>query len=94
MNCTMHHPATATTPPAPARRGGKPRPDFVVSASRPCGPARSESCHYQAAVEYQAARLSKLLKSQPQLERAGEASALLHELMASYRQAIAKAGQR
>lgn len=56
-------------------------------------PRRDEPCQHQATAEYQAARLSKLLRSQPSPEQSDMANALLQELVEAYRLALHKARQ-
>jgi hypothetical protein len=56
-------------------------------------PRRDKPCQYQATAEYQAARLSKLLRSQPSQEQSDMANTLLQELVEAYRLALHKARQ-
>ncbi|AVO56191.1 hypothetical protein C7A17_02075 [Ectopseudomonas mendocina] len=56
-------------------------------------PRRDAPCQHQATAEYQAARLGKLLRSQPSQADSEMANALLQELVEAYRLALHKARQ-
>ncbi|RIA31572.1 hypothetical protein DFO61_2294 [Ectopseudomonas oleovorans] len=70
------------------RRHALPRQGFALPL-----PRRDEPCQHQATAEYQAARLSKLLRSQPSQAQSETANALLQELVEAYRLALHKARQ-
>lgn len=54
----------------------------------------ADECPLQAAAEYRAALLAKLLRRMPEPELANSTNALLSELIVLYRQAIAQASGR
>lgn len=69
----------------------------VIPFPMPANPLHShiaDDCAYQAAAEYRAAQLAKLLRHLPQQELADTTDALLSELIVLYRQAIAQAQGR
>ncbi|TBV00403.1 hypothetical protein [Phytopseudomonas dryadis] len=74
------------------------RPEsVVVPLPTPPNPLQShvaDDCWVQAAFEYRAALLAKLLRRMPQQELADTTSALLSELIVLYRQAISQAHGR
>lgn len=74
------------------------RPESVVIPfPTPTNPLHSyvaDDCVYQAAAEYRAALLAKLLKRLPQQEHAASSSALLSDLIVLYRQAISQSHGR
>ena len=88
MNCKG--PAAQTLKPASlaSRRYALPRQAFTLHL-----PRRDEHCQHQAAAEYQAARLGKLLRSQPDQAQTEMANMLLQELVEAYRLALHKARQ-
>jgi hypothetical protein len=66
----------------------------VIPFPTPRNPLHShlaDDCPHQAAAEYRAALLAKLLRRLPEPELASTTSALLSELIVLYRQAIAQA---
>lgn len=66
----------------------------VIPFPTPANPLHghiADNCAYQAAAEYRAALLAKLLKRMPQRELADTTNALLSELVVLYRQAIVQA---
>lgn len=88
MNCKRpsvqpQHPVSLSV-----RRHALPRQGFALPL-----PRRDEPCQHQATAEYQAARLSKLLRSQPSQAQSDMANALLRELVEAYRLALHKARQ-
>ncbi len=78
----------AALPAKLVRRHALPRP---ITALAP--PRRDEPCQHQATAEYQAARLGRLLRSQPSQAQSEMASLLLQELLEAYRLAVHKARQ-
>ena len=69
----------------------------VIPFPTPCNPLHShvaDECPHQAAAEYRAALLTKLLRQMPEPELASITSALLSELIVLYRRAIAQAAGR
>jgi hypothetical protein len=74
------------------------RPESVVIPfPTPANPLHShiaDNCAYQAAAEYRAALLAKLLRRMPQQELADTSNVLLSELIVLYRQAITQAHWR
>jgi len=88
MNCKR--PATQPLKPASqvTRRHNLPRSTYKLHLSR-----RDEPCQHQATAEYQAARLGKLLKSQPGQAQSDMATSLLQELVEAYRLALHNARQ-
>lgn len=69
----------------------------VIPFPTPPNPLQSyvpDDCPIQAAAEYRAALLAKLLRRMPQVELANTSSVLLSELIVLYRQAIAQAHGR
>ncbi|MFI8735538.1 hypothetical protein ACIGKM_06440 [Ectopseudomonas toyotomiensis] len=69
----------------------------VIPFPTPCNPLHShvaDNCPLQAAAEYRAALLTKLLRRMPEPELASTTSALLSELIVLYRRAIAQAARR
>ena len=66
----------------------------VIPFPTPRNPLHShvaDDCPLQAAAEYRAALLAKLLRRMPEPELASNTSALLSELIVLYRRAIAQA---
>lgn len=88
MNCNS--PAAQPLKPASlaARRHTLQRQAFTLHL-----PRWDESCQHQATAEYQAARLGKLLRSQPDQAQTEMANMLLQELVEAYRLALHKARQ-
>jgi hypothetical protein len=69
----------------------------VVPFPTPRNPLQSfvsDECPLQAAAEYRAALLAKLLRHMPEQELANSTNALLSELIVLYRRAIARASGR
>lgn len=69
----------------------------VIPFPTPRNPLQShgpDDCPLQAAAEYRAALLIKLLRRMPEPELATTAHAMLSELIALYRRAIAQAAGR
>lgn len=69
----------------------------VIPFPTPRNPLHShvaDECPLQAAAEYRAALLAKLLRRMPEPELASTTSALLSELIVLYRRAIAQATGR
>ncbi|MGN0927274.1 hypothetical protein [Ectopseudomonas mendocina] len=69
----------------------------VIPLPSPRNPLHSfvaDECPLQAAAEYRAALLAKLLRRMPEPELANNTSALLSELIVLYRRAIAQASGR
>ncbi len=69
----------------------------VIPFPTPHNPLHShvaDECPLQAAAEYRAALLAKLLRRMPEPELANSTSALLSELIVLYRRAIAQAAGR
>ena len=88
MNYKRPYPQPLPAVSPPVRRHALPRQGFALPS-----PRRDDPCQHQAAAEYQAARLSKLLRSQPSPEQSDMANALLQELVDAYRLALHKARQ-
>lgn len=69
----------------------------IIPFPTPRNPLHSnvaDKCSLQAAAEYRAALLAKLLRRIPEQELANTTSALLSELIVLYRRAIAQAAGR
>ncbi|MBH3342012.1 hypothetical protein I5L51_23140 [Pseudomonas mendocina] len=85
MICNRSAPLTIKPAPLNNRRSTLPRSEIAAR--------RNEPCQHQATAEYQAARLGKLLKSQPGHTQTEIANRLLQELVEAYRLALQKARQ-
>ncbi|MDR8014371.1 hypothetical protein [Ectopseudomonas guguanensis] len=82
MICKRPAPLSTKAVTVANRRSALPRLEIALG--------RGESCPYQAAAEYQAARLSKLLRSPCLPEQADEANFLLEQTLEAYRQALSR----
>ena len=85
MICNRSAPLTIKPATVNNRRSTLPR---IEIAAR-----RNEPCLYQASAEYHAARLGKLLRSQPGQAQSEMANLLLQELVEAYRLALHTARQ-
>lgn len=88
MTCKRHSAKPMQAMNLTIRRYALPRLGFTLPL-----PRRDEPCQHQATAEYQAARLGKLLRSQPSQAQSEMANALLLELVEAYRLALHKARQ-